>query len=471
MSSSPVVSESTRPSSVSSATPGPATIIYVLCLVFLVRRSNVLRTHVFVYACLHIYPTGHPALFIHATTTPAVFYLHPVLHSVRTTCLAKHFQPQPFFDALFDALNALLHDSFLIDDIDDSLHSRITIYFDVIFFGVLSGCTLISSSGTSNGQAYTTVVQITSTVAAGSTVVANKSSAPAASHTGAIVGGVIGGIAFLAIVAGVLVWLRRRSRYRSEFDGNFDPARVTGTRPVSSGPDMIQHHTTGGTLPRMDIGDDEDDGMGGRLPHSMVGGGIVTPFAYTPAGSAYGPSTRSQSPPMPSGSPPPMSQYSQPSQYSQDTAPSSVGGYYTAVPQQAQAVGGYYPPPPPSSSGSSGNHYNPRSAKEREAAGGRRSGNFAVANPSNEAGGSRDDQYRAYLQRGPPGARRGSQGEYMGGYPPASPTGSSSGAGQRTSGVLVHQDGGRLPEHDTLHEEADEIPPTYDSLPSGERKQ
>jgi hypothetical protein len=237
---------------------------------------------------------------------------------------------------------------------------------------------------------------------------------------------------------------------------------------------MIQNHTTGGTLPRMDIDEDEDDGMGGRLPHSAVGGGILTPFAYTPTVSAYGTSSRSQSPPVPSGSPPPMSQHSQDG-YTPTL--SSAGGYYTAVPQQAQAVGGYYPPAP-SSSGSSGNQYNPRNAKEREAAGGRRSGNFAVANPSHEndsraMSGGYDEQYQAYLRGGPQGARRGSQSEYMdpSSYPPLSPTASSSGAGQRTGGgVLVHQDGGRVEPGTVPEEEADEIPPTYDSLPSGERK-
>ncbi|KAJ7492416.1 hypothetical protein FB451DRAFT_1218216 [Mycena latifolia] len=325
----------------------------------------------------------------------------------------------------------------------------------------VSETTLIA---TSNGQTFTSIVQITSTIAAGSTVVASSTTSQPTSHTGAIVGGVIGGLAFLALLGAGFVWYRRRSRYKTEFDGNFDPARVTSTRPVSSGPEMITH-TTGGTLPRMNI--DDDDGMGNRLPHSTIGGGIVTPFTYAPTASS-----RSQSPPMPSGSPPPMSQYSQ-----DGYAPtlSSAGGYYTAVPQQAQAVGGYYPPAAPSSSSASS--YNPRSAKEREAQGGQRSAGFAVANPSNETepramSGAYDEQHQTYLRAGPRNARNSLQGEYNDtASPPLSPTASSSGASQRASGVLVHQDGGRVePIESVREEEADEIPPTYDSLPQGERK-
>ncbi|KAJ7110000.1 Rad51-domain-containing protein [Mycena epipterygia] len=218
--------------------------------------------------------------------------------------------------------------------------------------------------------------------------------------------------------------------------------------------------TTGGTLPRMNIDD-------------LEGGALVTPFAYTPTVSAYG-SSRSQSPPMPSGSPPPMSQYSQDG-YTPTL--SSTGGYYTAVAQQAQPAGTYYPPAPPSSTSSSTNQYNPRSAKEREAQGVRRGSGFAVANPSHDnepraMSGGYDEQYQAYLRAGPHN-RRGSQGAYndRASPPPLSPTASTSGASQRTSGVLVHQDGGRMEPVDTVREEeADEIPPTYDSLPSGERK-
>ncbi|KAF7307100.1 hypothetical protein MIND_00503300 [Mycena indigotica] len=290
--------------------------------------------------------------------------------------------------------------------------------------------TTVSSSTmvhTSNGQVFTTVVEITSTIPAGSTVVASShDNVRSSSHTGAIVGGVVGGLAVLGIAAGALLWYRRRSREKTDFDGDFDPARVG--RPTSGGPDMIQ---AGGTLPNLNL-DEEDDGMGGRLPHSAIGGGIVTPFTYTPTVSAFDASSRSQSPPMPSGSPPPMSQYSHDGY---TPTMSSAGGYYSAAPQQALAPGGYYPP---SESGSSA--YSPRSAKEREAMGSR---SFAVANPT---GNEQDSAIQNYLRSGPRGVP---QGEHSGG-----PMASSSAA----SGVIVHQDGGRVG--------PDEIPPTYDSIPN-----
>ncbi|KAF7347653.1 RecA family ATPase [Mycena venus] len=262
-------------------------------------------------------------------------------------------------------------------------------------------------------------------------------------------------LALLGIVGGALFWFRRRSRYKNEFDGNFDPARVTSTRPISSDPEMIQNHTGGGTLPRMDLEDDEDDGMGGRLPHSTVGGGIITPFAYTP--TAFGLWFDKISKPS-------CAQWFASAHVAVDT----IMPYLSKLRLSVDII----PPAPPSSSGSSGNQYNPRSAKEREAG---RSGTFAVANPSAEPSDSRpmsggyNDQYQSYLRSGPQ-ARRGSQSEYndRASYPPLSPTVASSGAGGH--GVVVHQDGGRLEPETVAEEQADEIPPTYDSLPNDERK-
>ena len=72
----------------------------------------------------------------------------------------------------------------------------------------------------------------------------------------------------------IVFFLLRRRNNSDDFDGNFGPAR-------------LQHHGSGGgTLLQVNLNDDqllnEDDGMGGRLAGSTVGGGIVTPFTYTP---------------------------------------------------------------------------------------------------------------------------------------------------------------------------------------------
>ncbi|TFK37272.1 hypothetical protein BDQ12DRAFT_215291 [Crucibulum laeve] len=131
---------------------------------------------------------------------------------------------------------------------------------------------------------------------------------------------------------------------------------------------------------------------------------------------------------------------------------------------------------------------NPRSAKELEAFGGRR-----VANPDEGAGPSAgqgeehlpnpyasvDPQaHAAYLQSGP-GRRESVGGEFGGGgagpafphpqhhqasFAPAQPYAQPAAQG---SGVIVHRDGGRIP--DRGGEEQAEIPPTYDSIPKEER--
>lgn len=151
----------------------------------------------------------------------------------------------------------------------------------------------ISSTTASDGQVHTTVYETQSAIPApdggGSTSPDDSNSS---SNTGAIAGGVVGGVVGLALL-GVLVWfLLRRAKERrleKEFDGNFDPDRFA--RPSVGG----------GTLPQMGPAEEEDDGVGGRLGASAVGGGVVSPYAlYQPT-----------SPPQHSaGSPPPMSQRS-----------------------------------------------------------------------------------------------------------------------------------------------------------------
>jgi hypothetical protein len=75
----------------------------------------------------------------------------------------------------------------------------------------------------------------------------------------------------VVILSFLVCWPRNIS---DDFNGNFDLAR-------------LRHHGRGGgTFPQVNLDDyqllQEDDGMGGRLAGSTVGGGIVTPFTYTP---------------------------------------------------------------------------------------------------------------------------------------------------------------------------------------------
>lgn len=266
-----------------------------------------------------------------------------------------------------------------------------------------------------DGATITTLIVSESTVP-GSAPTGDSSGASSGttSRTGAIAGGVVGGVVGLALLA-VLTWfLLRRAKQRrieKEFDGNFDPDRFA--RPSGSAP--------GGTLPNVGSTDD-DDGMGGRLAASTVGGGVVSPYGLYQ-------STPSESPPR---SPQPMSQFSH------NDATTTSSGYAPYDPYSnphspsqmpvPMPVAGIYNQGPPSDTSSPSAYSRPSgvipSAKEREAMS--QQGRFNVINP---------DIQENYV----------------------APSSSS---------VLVHQDGGRL-DNQSPSSARDEIPPTYDSLQGG----
>ncbi|PFH50274.1 hypothetical protein AMATHDRAFT_61484 [Amanita thiersii Skay4041] len=318
--------------------------------------------------------------------------------------------------------------------------------------------------GTSGGSAYTTIVTQTTVIAPGGAT-ASSSSNSGSTNVGAIVGGVVGGVgglAALVLLAFLFLRWRRKNKLDDEFDGNFDPVRVGG---ASSGRDG----GFGGTLPNIDI-NEEDDGMGGRLAASGLGiRGTVTPFTHDAsqqpemsekarlAYAAQGHDSLSQVPSFPPahspshsmGRPGPTSVSSE-GGYAPTAGSSSVYGHYTQPhmqPYQQQQYPQVYgsshsTSPGPTSTGAGsilGHGYNEtivsgpaaggssdaRSAKEREAATERRP---QVANPE--------------------------------------------GYGNNNSGIIVHQDGGRLnmtrqPEEVEVQQE---IPPTYDSLPPDARR-
>ncbi|KAI0755343.1 hypothetical protein C8Q80DRAFT_1117750 [Daedaleopsis nitida] len=315
----------------------------------------------------------------------------------------------------------------------------------------------------SNGQQFTSVV--TSTVVSTPSLSANdRSTSSSSSKTGPIVGGVVGGIAGLAILATLVFFLFRRHRKRDDFDGNFDPDRVVGlsgdnrgTLPnidlaadnitpynyTPQGPGMpVAQHATGSSMTGGGAPDMRQYG-GGQVPAFLAGG-----LAGGAAGAAMAHGGRDGR-----GSPP--SSYSQPGQSYYAQSASEHGAYpdYSAYnqqhPQNRTSIGSAtgsptsttfgpqvagvpgrdfrHPSPGPSlahtsytdpstGSGGAGGPGVIPSMKEREALG-YRSGNLSVANPD--------------------------------------------GAGP--SGVLQHMDGGRLDA--TPEEEPTEVPPRYDTIP------
>lgn len=332
---------------------------------------------------------------------------------------------------------------------------------------------------------------------------------------------VVTGIAGLSVILALIFFLLRRRRTKNEFDGNFDPDYVSsGARLGNSG--------GGGTLPRMNI--DEDDGMGGRLESGVVGGGIISPYSYTPSGhtnmSQVQPlsySAASSAAPLVGGvaagvgaaalrnrhSQSQQSHYGSgggsyyPGSVSHEgsaataTSPSAWSASSAPYPASANPYAPSLPVPAElgsassehSSSGAgpyggmasvSGGAYRPRSAKEIEAMGGH-TGQPHVMNPD-EAGAGPSSAYPpgaappmphsmyneqsrlAYLQNGPGHVSMPSP---MQSTNSGVPDALRPGAG---SGVIVHQDAGRVPmrKGERTQEEEEqqprEIPPTYDSL-------
>ncbi|KAJ8089893.1 hypothetical protein PM082_018471 [Marasmius tenuissimus] len=108
-------------------------------------------------------------------------------------------------------------------------------------------------------------------------------------HTGAIVGGVVGGVVGLALFASILAWWYRRrqnKRNAEKFDRNFDSdkvvqGRVRTIRPRVFGSRLHKSQASGArSLSDVEsTHDDEDDGMGGRLAGTSVGGGVISPYS------------------------------------------------------------------------------------------------------------------------------------------------------------------------------------------------
>ena len=300
---------------------------------------------------------------------------------------------------------------------------------------------------------------MTSTVVTTPTIAAsNRNTDSSSSHTGAIVGGVVGGVAGLAILATVVFFLLRRRRYKDDFDGNFDPDRVVGLSGTNHGtlPDVdlaadniTPYNYTPGGQPQNGLSmplpqHTPPAGPGGDMrqygPSFLAGaGGLAAGAAMSNAGRSSTPSHYSTSQPTQShygGGPQSASDHGYPdyaayaayaNQYphSQHSTSPTTSPTTTSFGPQVAAVPGRdfrHPSPGPSlgqtdasASGSSNGPGVIPSAKEREAMS--RRGGLSVTNPDG------------------------------------------------SSGVVQHQDAGRLDATPEDEEEPNEVPPRYDTIP------
>lgn len=233
--------------------------------------------------------------------------------------------------------------------------------------------------------------------------------------------GGVGGLALFALIVFLFMRWRRKRALDDEFDGDFDPGRLAVAGGRSGGP------PAGGTLPKIAVLPEEDDGMGGRLAASDLGiRGTVTPFynpntgalpqqemsekarmsvaqnagnAYSPAGSSHGsPHSPPVTFPMPQIPPAAGSSTDAGYAYSPSVGSSSTGAYYTRVPLQPQQHQFHSPP---------------------------------TSEPSSSSRGDKEPNHSPFVSNP-----------------------------EENANLVVHQDGGRVVE----------IPPSYDSLPPNERR-
>lgn len=327
----------------------------------------------------------------------------------------------------------------------------------------------------------------------------NNTSSSSNSHIGAIVGGVVGGIAALVALL-LLLWFVRRRRRNNEFDGNFDPDRVTAVGGTGGAGGMRQADLLGAGATGAEVtpysyqpqgaGAQYANGAGGGMQH--IGGGgasYLGPAAAAGLGAgigaaAYG--TRNEKggrlAPNPSeaGQSDPFAGSDSASRYSGDhsagrreSVSTSAGphGYaYGASPYVGGAGvlagAGQHTSPGPSLPGthttSSGSPPpGVRSAKESEAFSSRSS---QLLSPGPYDAGPAGSAYGyGYGGAAPLAVRNGTE--------PDAATDAGSVAGASGSNVIVHQDGGRVRDLPAppVAEEPTEIPPTYDSIRSDEQ--
>ena len=274
-----------------------------------------------------------------------------------------------------------------------------------------------------------------------------NTSSHSSSHTGAIVGGVVGGIGGLIALIVIAYFLLKRRR-RDEFDGDFDPDKVTG----------------------------------GRLPHGMdlAGEGAeVTPYQYTPAGAQMSQSHNASlvgglagvgaaglaAGSAGKGGQPPPSAYrngpptSVPSQYSQ---PSVYGG-------SSSSEGGQPMPSRSSHQQNRNSMYDPQLAYAAAYSDHSGGGSDPATSSHNAFPGGFYDPNQPNFRHPSPGPSLPTTGSTLPsqkelearGLRVANSPGPSEGS---SGGVVQHLDGGRVMPDAEESQPPNEIPPAYDSI-------
>lgn len=280
------------------------------------------------------------------------------------------------------------------------------------------------------------------------------------SNTGPIVGAVVGVVGGLALLTVLLFWLLRRRKRRSDFDGIFDPDRIrpggkapaidtppaevtpfpafgnVGQTQMASAPGMTQYYNQGPAFPTAApvspphsppprLPSPDQNYYQGYNPNSLTYQNVPSNAAYNAAAAAaaYGASTQSPTPP---------GGYLSPGGYGHQQEPSQFGAASSSTPSQYSASSAYGGVLPASLQAGT-------SAKEREAMGhyvAPSTAGLTLVSPAENESGNR---MSAMSGRGSGGTVSPDSGR----------------------GVMVHQDGGRIPADSNAPEE---IPPTYDSI-------
>jgi len=235
------------------------------------------------------------------------------------------------------------------------------------------------------------------------------------------VGGTVGGVAaFIALL--LAAWLIARRRRRNDFDGDFDPDRVAGPTRHGGRQSLVPDGPDGGEVTPYVMANQNRSPALPQMGEHDAG----VPAALIAGGAAYGATAHqraSLSNPSEAGYPQSESSYlPNPYPASSDISDSAYGQGRQDQPRS----------PTLGTTSVYSQFSQPRSAKERE----------AYAQRHGVAGGS--TQRPLML--------------------------ATSSEEDTESQVIVHQDGGRIPENDRNEEQVEkEIPPTYDSLPQEER--